>query len=71
MSAAGDVDNDGYSDVLIVAPASDNFGEVDLYRGGPGGLVSNAPAWSVVDEGAAVPTLRKKVLLMLCCCCWW
>lgn len=47
VASAGDVNGDGYSDVLIGAPsypAYDWTGKVYLYMGGPGGL-STVPAW--------------------------
>jgi hypothetical protein len=49
VSAAGDVDNDGYSDVIVAAQYYSNGqageGVVYLYRGSASGLVSN-PAWT-------------------------
>jgi hypothetical protein len=39
VAAAGDVDRDGYGDVLVVAPAADSTpGRVFVYRGGPRGV---------------------------------
>ena len=50
VSTAGDVNGDGYSDVIVGAPIS--FGVSDqafLYLGGPGGLATNA-SWSLRGE---------------------
>jgi hypothetical protein len=53
LSTAGDVNGDGYEDIVIGAPfhvgAFDQQGEAQLYYGSPTGLTS-APAWRV--EGA-------------------
>jgi FG-GAP repeat protein/VCBS repeat protein len=52
VAAAGDVDGDGYGDLLVGAPYHDNgdfrFGRAYLYRGGPSGI-ETAAAW--VAEG--------------------
>ena len=49
VSTAGDVNGDGYDDVIIGAPLYDNFvaddGKAFVYLGGPGGLAAS-PAWS-------------------------
>ena len=54
-SAAGDVDADGYDDVIVGAITWDggqvNEGAAFLYRGGPLGLDA-APAWSVQSDQA-------------------
>ena len=43
---AGDVDNDGYDDIVIGVPfALDGAGAAYLFRGGPGG-VAGSPAWA-------------------------
>ncbi|MBI5496112.1 MAG: FG-GAP repeat protein [Deltaproteobacteria bacterium] len=55
VAAAGDVDDDGYADVLVSAPEHDttlsNAGRVWLFRGGSGGL-SATPAWSATGDRA-------------------
>ena len=49
VCTAGDVNGDGYSDLIVGAPLYDatftNNGRVDVYYGGPGGY-SNAPDWT-------------------------
>lgn len=52
VASAGDVNGDGYSDVLIGAPSYPNYawrGKAYLYLGGPGGL-SATPAWTGTGE---------------------
>ena len=44
VATAGDVNGDGYSDVVVGAPASGN-GRASLYLGSAGGL-STSPAWT-------------------------
>jgi len=55
VASAGDVNGDGFADVLVGTQSWDgalsNEGRVDLYLGGPGGL-STAPAWT--REGGQV-----------------
>ncbi|MCK6446692.1 MAG: FG-GAP-like repeat-containing protein [Planctomycetes bacterium] len=55
VAFAGDVDGDGFSDVLVSAPFYDsttsNVGRVELYRGSPSGLGAT-PAWSVLGPHA-------------------
>ncbi|MFN8177215.1 MAG: FG-GAP-like repeat-containing protein [bacterium] len=49
VAPAGDVDGDGYSDVLVLAPDFDGTytdeGQALLFRGGPAGLAAS-PAWT-------------------------
>jgi len=56
VAGAGDVNGDGYDDVLVSAPYYDDpehdKGLVYLYAGGPGGL-SPAPMWVTEGEAAA------------------
>ena len=52
VHTAGDVNGDGYSDVIIVASRSNSFmGKAYVYLGGATGL-STSPAWSSVGEAA-------------------
>ncbi|MFB6307295.1 MAG: integrin alpha, partial [Flavobacteriales bacterium] len=57
VSTAGDVNNDGYDDVIVGAPEYSNGqsteGKVFLYRGSSGGL-STSPSWSAeIDQSGA------------------
>lgn len=52
VASLGDVNGDGYSDVIIGAPSYPNYGwrgKVYVYHGGPGGLAAT-PAWTYVGE---------------------
>ncbi|MCB8979729.1 MAG: FG-GAP repeat protein [Ardenticatenaceae bacterium] len=55
VAGAGDVNNDGYDDVIVGAKWAQqdfyNEGMAQLYLGGPNGL-SNTPAWTVFGEQA-------------------
>jgi len=54
VANAGDVDGDGYADVLIGHPGyGANRGRVELYRGGPGGIPGPADyVFESQDDGA-------------------
>ena len=53
VATAGDVNGDGYSDVIVAAPDNANFtGKTYLYLGGSGGL-STSPSWTAVGEAAS------------------
>jgi hypothetical protein len=53
VRAAGDIDGDGYGDVIVDAVYADpnNQGAVFVYRGGAGGVVTTAH-WSFTNAGA-------------------
>jgi hypothetical protein len=52
VATAGDVNGDGYSDVIIGAHGNaDNAGKAYLYLGGPSGL-STASSWTTVGEAS-------------------
>jgi hypothetical protein len=51
VAAAGDVNGDGYDDVIVAAPAYDNWtGRVYVYAGSPGGL-GDTPIFTASGEG--------------------
>jgi hypothetical protein len=56
LAEAGDVNNDGYSDIIVGAIFNDDgstsAGKAYAYHGGDGGL-SLIPAWTAVGEGAS------------------
>ena len=55
VAAAGDVDGDGYGDLLVAAVGSASVpGRVLLYRGGPSGVVT--PAFSQLSSGGRFGT---------------
>ncbi len=63
VSAAGDVNGDGYCDVLVGAPRSVNGahpGRVYVYLGGPGGL-GTAPAATMEDPDTGVSLYAESV----------
>jgi len=49
VSTAGDVDGDGYSEILVGAPG--NTGQAFAYSGSPAGLSANS-VWSVSNDGS-------------------
>ncbi len=52
LTTAGDVDGDGYADVMVSAQGNaSNTGKAYLYRGGPSGLAATS-AWTAVGEAA-------------------
>lgn len=71
MTSLGDINGDGYDDLLIGSKQKENdrvqAGKAYLYLGGPGGLAA-APAWSGSGEnqeralfgGAAAPLISKR-----------
>lgn len=53
VSGAGDVNGDGYADVLIADPYRNSFaGEVYLYLGSPSGLAAS-PIWTYAGAGTS------------------
>lgn len=52
VASAGDVNGDGYADVVVGGPAVDtSTGRAYLYLGGPGGLVVGPAAWLIGPDG--------------------
>jgi hypothetical protein len=51
VASAGDVNGDGYSDVIVGSYQMTGGGKAYLYRGGPSGLPL-AASWSVTGEGS-------------------
>ena len=62
VAAAGDVNGDGYDDVLVGASSRDNGqtdeGQVFLYLGSPSGLAT-MPAWSVECTRGIAPSPKR------------
>jgi hypothetical protein len=53
VAGAGDVDSDGYADLLVGAPeAADSHGRVFVYRGGPNGIDRDPTLTLEAPEGA-------------------
>jgi hypothetical protein len=56
VASAGDVNGDGFSDVIVGAPTYDNGqideGQASVYQGSPSGLTTSA-AWTATDENGA------------------
>lgn len=61
-AAAGDVNNDGYDDIVITADGYDTFrGKIYLFLGSPSGL-SKTPVWTYADSaGAANQNLGQSI----------
>jgi hypothetical protein len=57
VAAAGDVNGDGYGDVIVGAPRYDgehlDDGKAFVYHGGPGGLAAH-PAWVAPPDGQGI-----------------
>jgi len=51
VSTAGDVDGDGYSDVIVGASTANSTGKAYLFPGGPSG-VSTTATWTALGEAA-------------------
>jgi hypothetical protein len=58
VATAGDVNGDGYDDMVVGAPGSDcgssfDCGKVYVFHGGPAGLATGPADWAKVGEGGA------------------
>ena len=53
VCTAGDVDGDGYTDIVVGAPHAALGGEVYLYRGGPGGIAAVPATVLDADQSGA------------------
>jgi hypothetical protein len=52
VATAGDVNGDGYADLVVGAPSYDDYrGKAYVYHGSPAGL-GHTPAWTAVGENA-------------------
>ena len=67
VATAGDVDGDGFSDILVGAPDFDSIGTNDgrayLLRGGPGGTAT--VSWITTAETASTPTIEASTAKLL------
>jgi MYXO-CTERM domain-containing protein len=57
VSSAGDVNADGYDDILVAAPSEDDSGRVYLYLGASTGLTTT-PAWTAASTQASTTFAR-------------
>lgn len=53
VAAAGDIDGDGYDDVVLGAPTLDGIGSVYLYYGGAAGISAGSEQKLTASDGAA------------------
>lgn len=60
VAGAGDVNADGYPDLVVGAPYDGQAGAVYLFQGGPGGLTSGQrPSQVIRGEDVLVPNFRR------------
>ena len=57
VARAGDVNGDGYDDVIVGAYGMDNGlfdeGAAFVFLGGPNGIVGSDPAWATIRAGSS------------------